>query len=72
MILHDSDERVACKMLLILMKQDLVKDIPSQCSEALDILHNHNICHGDFCHTNILVQSDRIVLSVIDFGKLVQ
>lgn len=49
----------------LMTQQDLAKDILSQCSEALDILHNCNICHGDFRHTNILVQSDRI--SVIDF-----
>lgn len=49
----------------LMTQQDLAKDILSQCSEALDILHKHNICHGDFRHTNILVQSDRI--SVIDF-----
>lgn len=49
----------------LMTQQDLAKDILSQCSEALDILHKDNICHGDFRHTNILVQSDRI--SVIDF-----
>ena len=49
----------------LMTEQDLAEDVLSQCSEALGILHNHNICHGDFRHTNILVRSDRI--SVIDF-----
>ena len=46
-------------------KQEQAEDILSQCREALDRLHKNNICHGDFRHTNILVERDRI--SVIDF-----
>ena len=47
-------------------KPDEEEQLKKQCKDVLDLLHGHNLCHGDYRDCNILV-SDGGKVAVIDF-----
>lgn len=46
--------------------RDQTSDIITMCNSALKCLHDQNLCHGDFRHTNILVR-DSGKVCVLDY-----